>query len=254
MVVGIFGRLSRRDIVIVIILFWIELRRIDRLFRLHLFYGETRVVMNGIPVIVGCRFVAFHYVPVEIPYRRPVQCLSFPRSRHFNEITIVWRAGTRLIIVTHKVALMTALASSLVLSAIAGVFLPPIVIHIVEKLHEYIAVASGIAGTIQASAAVKVVCHQVVVICGRRPTPLIGVTAVTFCMPGIIQAFVYDTPLNGGKMIIIHGHVLFPTPSKAAMVNNDVVGIFYSQPCAGNESVRLIESHATTDVTDDNIL
>ena len=45
-----------------------------------------------------------------------------------------------------------------------------------------------------------------------------------------------DTPLNGGKVVVIHGHILLATPTETAVVDDDILGILQAKACTFDET------------------
>ena len=45
-----------------------------------------------------------------------------------------------------------------------------------------------------------------------------------------------DTPLNGSEVVVVHGHILLATPTKAAVVDDDILGILQSKACTFDET------------------
>ena len=71
-----------------------------------------------------------------------------------------------------------------------------------------------------------------------------------------------DTPLDRSKMVVVDGHILLTTPTKATMVDDEILGILDTQACtsykatvSGFGKVCLIDfTHTETQVTDDDII
>ena len=86
-------------------------------------------------------------------------------------------------------------------------------------------------------------------------------------MAGIVETFMNDAPLDGGVMVVVHGDVFLATPAKAAVVDDDVSGILYTDGTTVNEAAllivlvgfalltfQLLDTQTRTDVADDDIL
>ena len=81
-------------------------------------------------------------------------------------------------------------------------------------------------------------------------------------MAGIVKTFMDDTPLNGGKVVVVDGHILLATPSKTAVIDDDVLGILDAQACTSDETAILRfgkvsfinNAHTETQVTDNDIV
>ena len=157
---------------------------------------------------------------------------------------------------------MRAICSCFVLATIAGVFLAPVIVYIIEILHEHITVFRRTRGTIQTRTTIVVVSQQVVVIGSRRATPLVGKATRTLLMLSVVKALVDDTPLDGSEVVVIHGHILLATPTKTAVVDNDILGILQAKACSFDEAavsrfsqVGLIDiTNTETQVTDNQIV
>ena len=69
-----------------------------------------------------------------------------------------------------------------------------------------------------------------------------------------------DTPLKGSIVIVVHGHILFATPAKAAVVDDDVTGILNTNGTTLDEVLlfRLCRvtqgTQSRADVANDDIL
>ena len=88
--------------------------------------------------------------------------------------------------------------------------------------------------------------------------PLRSVTSLTFAVSCIVQTFVHQTPLNSGKIVVVDGHVFFARPTKGAVVNNPVAGIFNTYRTA-IDKLRiaifvLAQTHSHAHVANNNIL
>ena len=180
---------------------------------------KTCPVADGSPVVCRCFLLTFHHIAIEIPTGRTGKFLSFTRLTNFDEIAIIRRAGTRLIIVVCEITFVSRARTCLIFTAITGISLAPVVVHIVEEFHKHIAVHTGIRGTIQSGRTTIIVHHEVMMIGGGRTAPLCTITAGALSMTGIVESFVGNTPLHSGEMVIIHRDVLFGAPSETAVIH-----------------------------------
>ena len=70
----------------------------------------------------------------------------------------------------------------------------------------------------------------------------------------------YDAPLDGGEVVVVDGGILLATPSKAAVVDNDVLCVLNANGSTLNEVLLLrlggvaLGAQARADITDDDIL
>jgi len=62
----------------------------------------------------------------------------------------------------------------------------------------------------------------------------------------IAQTLMNNTPLDGCEVIVIHGDILFPTPSKTAMINDNIRGILDTNSATINKTALLISLIAFT--------
>ena len=72
---------------------------------------------------------------------------------------------------------------------------------------------------------------------GWRTAPLGSIATDTFLVTSIVQALVDDAPLESCIVVVVHRHILLATPTKAAVVDNDVAGILDANGSALDEAV-----------------
>ena len=64
----------------------------------------------------------------------------------------------------------------------------------------------------------------------------------------------HDAPLHGSKMVVVNGHILFPTPSETAVVDDDGVGILDTYRATLDKLLVVAQSDASPQVPDDDIV
>ena len=147
---------------------------------------------------------------------------------------------------------MRALRTGFVLTSVAGTRTSPVVVHIVVILQKHVAVTVIVARPVDTGGTAHVVDQQVVMESSGRTAPLRAIPACAFMVVGVVKALVHQTPLNGGEVVVVDGHVLFGTPSETAVVDDEGVGILDADAAALAE-VFTIHADTSAYVADDKV-
>ena len=167
---------------------------------------------------------------------------------------------SRLVIVSHEITLMSTPLTCLVLSTIAGVLSSPVEVHIIHKLQEHVPVTLRITGSIDTRTATVVIGKQVMMEGSWRASPLTTIATDPFMMSCVIKSLMDDAPLHGREMIVVYCSVLLTTPTKAAVVDDDILGILNTDGTSCDKITFLVfcrillDTQTGTDITNDDIL
>ena len=132
-------------------------------------------------------------------------------------------------------------------ATIAGILATPVVVDIVDILHQHMNIVA--ARTVQTRRTAHVVSQQIVMIGSSLTTPLRTITASALTVTGIVKTFMHDTPLNGGKIVVVNSHIFFARPAKGTMVDDEVFGIFNTDGTSFDKIVVAIQTDAETQMT-----
>ena len=64
----------------------------------------------------------------------------------------------------------------------------------------------------------------------------------------------YNRPLHGGEVIVVHRHVLLTAPSEAAVVDDDVLSVFDTDASAVDELVIVGLAQSSADIADNQVI